>query len=160
MQLLQGLLLLRLTVLIPLVCMEPTLPPWASHLALAPISRSFSAAMSAMSPQPGQRSVLGGLLPSTSLSLVYRAHELVRELRVVGGLARGVQRCLTAGTGAGLEALDCLLGKAQRLQQQQRILSARYNREGHQSAGRVCTSKVYSRTLARGTMQAHISCYP
>ena len=58
----------------------------------------------------------GQPISGRSLALVDGAHELVRELRKVGGLARGIQRGLAAGARARLEALHCLLGKGQCLQ--------------------------------------------
>ena len=54
---------------------------------------------------------------SLGLVAIDGAHELVRELGVVCGLASGIESGLTAAGSALLKALHCVLGKAQRLHQ-------------------------------------------
>lgn len=51
-----------------------------------------------------------------SLALVDCAHELVRELREISGLACCLQGSITAGGSALLVALHCLLSECECLQ--------------------------------------------
>ncbi len=105
--------------------------------------KSYPIAVRRISARARKRWARAAQLPEAGRSLglvaVDGAHQLVRQLGVVRGLARRVQAGLAAAGGALLEALHRLLGKAERLHHN--ILTSHTGQQRLRGNSVTCTSQ-------------------